>query len=685
MDDLPNQLLEAALRYAELGYPVFPCAPGGKKPLTEHGFHDATTDSEQIEAWWREHPCANIGMPTAGMVIVDIDDPATSWVTGQDNRELSLLTGPLANTPRGGRHCFFRQPAGKTWRCSEGKLADRVDVRAEGGYVVVAPSVNGAGRGYEWVEMHALDGSPASLPEPPAWLIAELDAIQSPEKSAAAPKSSGEKIIPEGRRNSTLASVAGSLRRLGLSVSEIAATLLQANTERCRPPLPVREVEQIARSMGRYEPDGVTESLAFDDYAEVVGGTPLEPSAEDPGPFPESLLSVPGFIGEVVAFNLATATRPQPVLALAGAIALQCVLAGRKVKDERGNRTNIYIIGIAPSGAGKDHARKVNKNLLFAAGLGKLEGNEDIASDAGLVSAVEVAPAVLFQIDEIGRFLRTIGDPKRAPHLYNVLTVLMKFFSSGNSVFRGKAYADADRNKVINQPCVVVYGTTIPEHLFESLTADSLTDGFIARLINMEAGETPPRRRAVEMTVPKSLTEAAKWWGDFNPGGNLQQEHPDPKLVPTTPEAVEIFEALAQKVDTELKRKHPGCSLWARAEEKACRLALAYACSRDRVNPVIDAAAARWACEFADYVTRRMLYVCQIWVADGVFDGRQKKVLRVIRQAGGRITRNELARKTQWLTQRERQEVIENLLETEQLRQDKEATGKRPRGVYVLA
>ena len=75
MDDETNILLAAALTYAELGYAVFPCTPGGKVPLTEHGFLDATTDPARIEAWWKEQPRANIGMATQGMLVVDADAP----------------------------------------------------------------------------------------------------------------------------------------------------------------------------------------------------------------------------------------------------------------------------------------------------------------------------------------------------------------------------------------------------------------------------------------------------------------------------------------------------------------------------------------------------------------------------------------------------------------------------------
>ena len=157
-------------------------------------------------------------------------------------------------------------------------------------------------------------------------------------------------------------------------------------------------------------------------------------------------------------------------------------------------------------------------------------------------------------------------------------------------------------------------------------------------------------------------------------------------MVEATPQAGEVFDALASTVDAELaKPDETGRSLWARAEEKACRLALIYACSANAEKPVIDADAARWACDLSSYLTRRMLYIAHEWVADGVFDARQKRVVRVVRKAGGKISRSELCRKTQWLTQRERQEVIDNLLETQQLRQEEESSTTRPKVVYALA
>ncbi len=407
---------------------------------------------------------------------------------------------------------------------------------------------------------------------------------------------------------------------------------------------------------------------------------------DDPGPFPAHLLTVPGLIGEVIAHNLEYAPRPQPQLALAGAIALQAVLAGRKVCDERGNRTNVYCVGLAKSGAGKDHARKLTRDILFAAGADALEGNEDLASDAGLFTAVETQPAILFQLDEFGRFLRTIGDPKKAPHLFNVLTAFMKFYSSADTFVRGKAYADAKRNKSVDQPCVVLYGTTVPDSFWESMTSESLSDGFIGRLLVFESPERPKRQRRARVAPPQSVVDRVRWWSEFVPGGNLHKEHPRPLVVSATPEASARFDALADHADAEMEAKGEGiAAVWSRAEEKACRLALIYACSANPEEPLIDERAAAWACELSAYVTKRLLFEAHVRVADGQFDARQKRVLRLIVEHGGTqgISHTQLLWKTRWLSVRERQDVVENLIATGQINEVRVATKGRSATRYV--
>lgn len=142
----PQALHQAALWYATQNIAVFPCTPGGKRPATAHGFKDATTDTDQINAWWKEIPAANIGIPTgATFDVFDIDGPEGVLAIGPflDTDGFPPILG-LALTPRG-RHYYV--PA--TGRGNAANLFESVDYRGAGGYVVAPPSRTPAGT-YWW-------------------------------------------------------------------------------------------------------------------------------------------------------------------------------------------------------------------------------------------------------------------------------------------------------------------------------------------------------------------------------------------------------------------------------------------------------------------------------------------------------------------------------------------------------
>jgi hypothetical protein len=719
MSDAAINLLDAARAYRQRGWLPIPIPPRQKGPRLK-GWQNLRIAEADLPLHF--NCVGNVGLllgePSGWLIDVDLDCFEARELADEFLPPTPAVTGrPSA-------------PASHRWYIADGAVSVRhrdptdkstiVELRSTGLQTVVGPSIHPSGEPYDSlmgeparVDAGQLAASVAALAgavvrrrhgdlanrgergptSPPTARtrgpVPSADALE--RRAAAYLDAMSPAISGLGGHNATYAAATALVHGFALDRETAFRMLCGGYNPRCQPPWTENELRHKVEDAATKPHDkpygwlrdattaGDMIEVDLSSFAPLQGNHPGDDENErrierppDPGPFPERLLNVPGFIDDVIAFNLATATRTQPVLALAAAICLQAVLAARKVRDERGNRTNLYCVGIAPSGAGKDHARKVNKNVLFQSGLNEHEGNEDLASDAGLVTAVENEPAILFQIDEFGRFLRTIGDPKKAPHLFNVLTALMKLYSSADTVFRGKAYADRKRNKVIDQPCVSVYGTTVPEHFFESLTADSLSDGFIARLLVFEAATTPSRQRTTAGAVPEPIVEAARWWGDFKPGGNLRTEHPQPVIVPCTTDAGQIFDDLAATVDSEISKLEAtgseGRSLWARAEEKACRLALVHACSANRQTPVIDGCAARWACDLSVYLTRRMIFIAHEWVADGLFDARQKRVLRIIRDApGGRVSRTQLCFKTRWLSQRERQEVMDNLKETGQI------------------
>jgi hypothetical protein len=242
----------AALSYAKHGFPVFPLQPCEKKPLTAHGVKDATTDAEQVTRWWIDHSDANIGMAMgkpSELLLLDIDFREDSPFSSRADviERLGPIPDTAEQTTGSGRHFFFEYPGGRM----PAGIAPHADLKGTGGYAIVAPSIHPNGKPYEW---DGMEGAKAlhHAAKCPAWLlarIAEAGRRKSQNETAAAADA-----WVEGERNTRLASWAGKLRRDGLNLEKIRATLLVLNETCCRPPLPKAEVEKIAQSMGRYEP-----------------------------------------------------------------------------------------------------------------------------------------------------------------------------------------------------------------------------------------------------------------------------------------------------------------------------------------------------------------------------------------------------------------------------------------------
>jgi hypothetical protein len=148
-----KELLSAALGYAAKGYPVFPVAQD-KRPLVKWKA-GATTDPKTVKAWWARWPLAMIGMPTgepSGVVVVDIDRKngvdglANLLALGIDAYSLSPV---ISITPSGGLHVFMGYDG--PLKNSAGLLAEGVDIRADGGYIVLPPSLPSIHRDeYQW-------------------------------------------------------------------------------------------------------------------------------------------------------------------------------------------------------------------------------------------------------------------------------------------------------------------------------------------------------------------------------------------------------------------------------------------------------------------------------------------------------------------------------------------------------
>ncbi|MDR6266601.1 bifunctional DNA primase/polymerase [Roseobacter sp. N2S] len=164
--------LEYALRYAEEGLAVFPtqwiedgqcscgniaCSSPGKHPILGGGFKIASMDAETIKAWWNDYPNANVAIATgevSGVFVIDVDvangKSGAASLKFLETEVGSLPKDALVKTGSGGLHIYLKMH-NQEINNSASKIAEHIDVRANGGYVIAPPSTHKSGFQYEWM------------------------------------------------------------------------------------------------------------------------------------------------------------------------------------------------------------------------------------------------------------------------------------------------------------------------------------------------------------------------------------------------------------------------------------------------------------------------------------------------------------------------------------------------------
>jgi len=231
---------------------VVPIRHRSKQPLVLWQEYQSRRPTEaELAAWFRRWPDANIAVVTgevSNLVVIDID-PAHD---GENSlHELVERFGPLpatlvARTGGGGRHLYFTAPADGRPMPSRVGLRPGVDVRAEGGLIVVPPSVHPSGRRYAW---ETPDAPPAPMPH---WLV---QLLRGASQRRGHPLQHWRDLatggVEQGARNSTIASFAGHLFWHGVDPEIVKELMLCWNRVRARPPLDDAEVVATVDSIHR--------------------------------------------------------------------------------------------------------------------------------------------------------------------------------------------------------------------------------------------------------------------------------------------------------------------------------------------------------------------------------------------------------------------------------------------------
>lgn len=252
--DMPDRedFLNAALRYSKLGLAVVPLIPGKKRPLFENWTNLEWANDDTVKRWWASTPTANVGILTgrkSGLFVLDVDTKNNGDLTYESlvSQHGKFPSTWQQTTGTGGFHLFFRYPSFPV--NNHGGLFAGIDIRGDGGQVVAPPSIHpDTGRTYEWDGMAEIENTP--LAEAPPWLLEILDHKGGTNK----PLFMTPEKIPHGVQHHTLLGLAGMMRRIGMSASEIEPALQMVNTNRCEHPGPPENIRKIADSMMRYRP-----------------------------------------------------------------------------------------------------------------------------------------------------------------------------------------------------------------------------------------------------------------------------------------------------------------------------------------------------------------------------------------------------------------------------------------------
>lgn len=740
-DTITATPLEAARAYVRRGWSVVPVPFKQKRPVLKEWEQLRLTETDLTEYF--DQP-ANIGLilgePSGWLVDVDLDCVEARAIAA------NYLPPTPAKSGRAGA------PASHWWYIAEGAKTVQhrdpvtkqmiVELRSTGGQTVVGPSLHPTGQQYE-----VLTGEPAVVsaamltarvealakrvielrhgeqPSPPVrnppTQTVDRHRVESPTDVERRALAYLDKVPPaisgNGGHAATYTAATVLVHGFEIDPERALSLLLGHYNPRCEPPWTEKELRHKITSAATKPHDqprgwllnesreqpvesgvdisalvgqatGVTKPVSIAVVPE--GDERIDSSADAPGPLPDELLRIPGFVSEVIDLSLGAAPYPNVPLAFCGAVALQAFLGGRKVRDPADNRTNLYLIGLAYASSGKDFPRKVNAATLHAVGLTEGLG-ESFASGEGLQDSLHGTPCMLFQTDEIDGLLQSINKAKDARY-ENILGTLLKMYSSSNSFYPMRRKAGQQVAGTIEQPCLVIYGTAIPTEYYSALSERMLTNGFFARSIIVDAACRGTGQEPGDFHPTPRIQETAQYWANFNPGkGNLEKFYPTPKIVPYTDEAKPLLIDARKVCEAEYKlaesRGDPvGTTVWGRTSEHIRKLALIYAISVNHREPSIDASAACWATEFMMRQTRRMLFMAQGHVAANPFHGECLKAKQKLRDAPDRTLAHSVLLKRMKMDALSFQRMMETLIDQGDVSPISQATAGRPQRGYQL-
>jgi hypothetical protein len=406
-------------------------------------------------------------------------------------------------------------------------------------------------------------------------------------------------------------------------------------------------------------------------YEREFVSTPKMGTKEKPSQPKKEKNKINGIVGAIADWITSTAIVPQPTLSLAAAIAFVGLLKGHRVKNVvRGSRTNSLVLSLAPTGGGKEHPQLAIDRLAVACGLGgNMMGRP--TSGAALLTGIQKAGGIaLLAVDEMGRYMGNMNGVKADGFQREISDYMVELFSCSNRTFRGRQYAnEKERPQVtFEQPHFCCLGSTVPERFRASCSSAEIIDGFLNRWLVFSTSERPEKRlEKFDYNPPEKLVDMIKTWMTQNPIEIDSYGVMNPKEVSFTPEAWEVFTTYEKKMRKLVEETpFPINELYVRSGEHVVKLATIIADEDWIGTPEIEQAISiveqsnENILEFAGSITNSKHEESVVYVLD------------VIKRFNGDMTLNQITQKTRRLNNKERMDILSQLVESGELIASKE-------------
>jgi hypothetical protein len=334
----------------------------------------------------------------------------------------------------------------------------------------------------------------------------------------------------------------------------------------------------------------------------------------------------------------------------------------------------LYVLNISPSGTGKDKPQSFVKEILINMRADSLLGSGDYVSDASLMDGLANKPVRLDILDEAGGILRSVNSGKSE---YNgkMADVLAELYTSSHTKYLGRSTAEGNKGACY-RPNVNILASTTPTGFSEGVSRKAIEKGLMGRfLIFLGDSSAPSERLKSFPKLPGFISQQLAFWYGFNPSdflsddeetielGGIKQSYVELKATKAAEDRLdEIFINLDQ-LRRNASPTDPKLPIIARLYQQMIKLVMISAsCRTIQDVPVIQKEDVEFGYELIMYYYENVGEVIDSFIFENRTQMNSQKILNILKQNGGFMTKEELYRSTRTLTLKERENIIDDLL-----------------------